>query len=82
MRLLAESSGFKIDKVIYDSDGFQFWGSEQYLHDIPLVPEGGSGGFRPADIFTAEQLAGWDAEAERLNAEGRGDAACFYLSVK
>lgn len=82
VRLLAESSGFKIDKVIYDSDGFQFWGSEQYLHDIPLVPEGGSGGFRPADIFTVEQLSAWDAEAERLNAEGRGDAACFYLSLK
>ena len=82
VRLLAEAAGFKVDKIIYDSDGFQFWGSEQYLRDIPLVPEGDSGGFSPADIFTAEQLAAWDAEAERLNAEGRGDAACFYLSVK
>ena len=82
VRLLAEAAGFKVDKIIYDSDGFQFWGSEQYLRDIPLVPEGGSGGFSPADIFTAEQLSAWDAEAERLNAEGRGDAACIYLSLK
>lgn len=80
IRLLAESAGFTIDKVLFDSDGFQFWGSEQYLRDIPLVPEGGFGGFRPSEIFTAQQLASWDAEAERLNAEGRGDAACFYLS--
>lgn len=79
LRELANASGFEVEKVIYDSTGFQFWGSEQYLRDIPLVPEGGSGGLRPADVFTAEQLSEWDREAARLNDEGRGDAACFYL---
>jgi SAM-dependent methyltransferase len=79
LRELAAESGFEVEKVIYDSTGFQFWGSEQYRRDIPLVPEGGAGGLRPADIFDAGQLAEWDLEAERLNQEGKGDAACFYL---
>src|SRR5690606_716207 len=41
MRRLAEDTGFDVSDVTYDSTGFQFWGSEQYRRDIPLVPEGG-----------------------------------------
>ncbi|MDM7922684.1 MAG: class I SAM-dependent methyltransferase [Pyrinomonadaceae bacterium] len=79
LKALAEEAGFRVEKVSYDSTDFQFWGSEQYVRDIPLVPEGGPGDIRPANIFAPEQLAEWSREATRLNAEGRGDAACFYL---
>ncbi len=77
MRMLAKEAGFEVEAVIYDSTGFQFWGSEQYVRDMPLVPDGG--GISPSSIFTQAQLAKWDDEAQRLNAESRGDSACFYL---
>ena len=80
MRELAESSGFAVDRVVYDSTGFQFWGSEQYLRDIPLVPEGSRGFFEPPEIFSDEQLKEWEDKAGELNRDGRGDQACFYLS--
>jgi SAM-dependent methyltransferase len=79
MRKLARKAGFEVADVQYDSTGFQFWGSEQYQRDIPLVPEGGDGRFSPSAIFTSEQLDAWESRARELNAEGRGDAACFYL---
>ena len=79
MRKLADEAGLEITDVRYDSTGFQFWGSEQYKRDIPLVPEGGDGRFAPSSIFTKQQLDDWEAKALELNAEGRGDAACFYL---
>ncbi len=81
MRQLAEDAGFEVEAVIYDSTGFQFWGSEQYVQDIPLFADGEGGGIKPSSIFTQAQLAKWDDEAQRLNAESRGDSACFYLRL-
>ncbi len=81
MRQLAEDAGFEVEAVIYDSTGFQFWGSEQYVRDIPLFADGEGGGIKPSSIFTQAQLAKWDDEAQRLNAESRGDSACFYLRL-
>ena len=80
MKDLAREAGFEVSAVVYDSTGFQFWGSEQYRRDIPLVPEGGSGKFEPSAIFTDEQLAAWENRARELNRSGNGDAACFYLT--
>jgi len=36
IRSLTKECGFKIEKIKYDSEAFQFIGSEQYLKDIPL----------------------------------------------
>lgn len=80
MKMLAEQSGFELADVIYDSGPFQFWGSEQYLKEIPLTdPRSFNGGDLTNSVFTAEQIAGWSKEAEELNKRGRGDQACFYL---
>src|SRR6476661_4755519 len=35
-RDLVEGSGLTVERVTYDSEIFQFFGSEQYEHDIPL----------------------------------------------
>jgi len=39
MTMLAAQACLRIEKIVYDSSGFQFWGSEQYLQDIPLMSE-------------------------------------------
>ena len=83
LRLVAEPAGLELTDVVSDSKGFQFWGSEQYLRDVPLK-DARSPFTNPAGqtLFTAEQLAAYAAEAEQLNARGKGDQACFYLRAK
>ncbi len=76
---LAEKSGMTVEHVQYDSGPFQFWGSELYRRDIPLLDERSPWVDPGSSLFTAEQMARWTAEAEELNRTGRGDMAAFYL---
>ena len=78
-RALAEKAGFLVEKVIYDSESFQFFGSEQYLRDIPMNDKRTFRSNIAESIFTTEQLREWEREAEVLNIENKGDQACFYL---
>lgn len=78
-RDLAGEAGFVVEKVIYDSTAFQFWGSEQYLLDIPLNDRRSHNYPNDGTIFSDEQMDEWQRYAEDLNREGRGDQACFYL---
>ncbi len=78
-RQLAEGSGFEVEKVVYDSTAFQFSASEQYMLDIPMNDPRSFAGASETSIFTQQQIDDWEADAIRLNAEGRGDQACFYL---
>lgn len=78
-RLLAEKAGFTVEKVIYDSTAFQFWGSEQYLQNIPLSDERTFKDDISKSIFTQEQMDAWEKQAEELNAQNKGDQASFYL---
>ncbi len=78
-RYLAEKAGFSVEKVVYDSESFQFFGSEQYLRDIPMNDERAFRGNIAESIFTPEQLQEWEREAKILNKENKGDQACFYL---
>jgi SAM-dependent methyltransferase len=79
-RALAEECGFKIERVDYDSETFQFHGSEQYRRDIPLNDPRSFRGVTPHSIFTQQQLNEWEALTARLNTEKRGDQACFFLT--
>jgi SAM-dependent methyltransferase len=79
-KALAEEGGFAVDAVVYDSTGFQFWGSEQYLRDIPLTTDVRSHFINPTNsVFTAEEIAAFEARAAELNRAGEGDQAVFYL---
>lgn len=81
IEMLASETGFTVEKVVYDSDNFQFWGSEQYINEIPLYDPHSylSHVDVSQSIFTDEQMESWQKEAVDLNAAGRGDQACFYL---
>jgi SAM-dependent methyltransferase len=83
LRLLAQEPavGLRVDEVVYDSGAGQFWGSEQYRQDVPLL-DPRSAHVNPATtLFTQQQMQAWAAEAEQLNAAGLGDQATFYLSA-
>ena len=78
-RLLAEKTGFELAKVVYDSDVFQFYASEQYVRNIALNEKIDADGNDFAESITPAQIRAWQREAEILNREQRGDQACFYL---
>lgn len=69
---LAGEEGFVLEETVYDSTGFQFWGSEMARAGEPF--RGG-----PGDRFSRQQLRGWEAEAKRLNAAQDGDQAMYIL---
>ena len=79
LRLLAEGAGLELAKMVFDSTGFQFWGSELYRRNIPLREAERPEGRLREGLFTEKELAAFEAEAKRLNEQGRGDQACVYL---
>ncbi|MFM2318177.1 MAG: hypothetical protein RLZZ215_798 [Pseudomonadota bacterium] len=79
IKKLAEQTGFTVSRIQYDSNAFQFWGSEQYEQDIALRSER-SWAENPANSpFTAEQIKQFEHRARELNALNKGDQAAFYL---
>lgn len=79
IRVLAAGSSLELTDVVYDSTSFQFWGSEQYARGIPLA-DPRSHGRNPGDsVFSEAQIEEFEVRAARLNEEGRGDQAAFYL---
>ncbi len=70
--VLARNSGFKIDRVVYDSNEFQFWGSESYQRDIPL---------RDMLKPDRQQCQKMRRLAKDLNSQEQGDTAQFYLTL-
>ena len=78
IEMLSGATGFAIESVEYDSTAFQFWGSEQYRRNIPLIdPRSVTGGGE--SVFTQEQLGEFARRATELNRTGAGDQACFLL---
>ncbi|MEP6903137.1 MAG: class I SAM-dependent methyltransferase, partial [Actinomycetota bacterium] len=72
-RDLAKTAGFEVAKVVYDSEAFQFFGSERYVRNLAMNED---------EIYQndiAKQLREWEREAEILNKQNKGDQACFYL---
>lgn len=79
IRTIAQKTGFEVKDITYDSDEFQFWGSEQQLNGISLkAPESLENGLERS-IFTKKQIKEFKLVAAGLNKKGAGDQACFYL---
>jgi SAM-dependent methyltransferase len=79
LKLLAEKTGFKIKEIVYDSDEFQFWGSQQYLKNIPLAAENSYDRNPDKSIFSSAEIKNYKKMAHKLNLESQGDQAIFYL---
>jgi SAM-dependent methyltransferase len=75
MACLAERTGFRIERICYDSVGFQFHGSEAYKKGIPLRD---SIQYYSRYVMVARRLL-FSAWALWLNRIHRGDSAVFYL---
>jgi SAM-dependent methyltransferase len=79
IRELAALTGFSLDNVIYESWGFQFWGSEQFQNDIPLYDKRSLWVKSKESMFSKKQIKDFKKKAEQLNQNKDGDMACFFL---
>ncbi len=79
MEVLAADANFKLVDVMYDSTEFQFWGSEQYMRDIPLYDERSYKMNPSKSIFSASEIQAFRRLAGMLNSRQEGDQAAFYL---
>ena len=77
--ILAEEAGFVINDVIFDSTEFQFWGSEQYKHDVPLEAENSWVKNQKKSMFSRSQMEEFKKMTEELNKAEQGGGATLYL---
>lgn len=77
MQLLAQRTGFALERIVYDSTEFQFWASEQYTQNVGL-DEPASYKYHPERV-PDDLMARYRAQAEDLNRQQQGDQAAFYL---
>jgi len=74
-RLTAEAAGFQITHTIFDSQDFQFRGSELYRNDIALFNE------RARGYFSRREVRRFREHADILNRQQLGDQAAFFLKA-
>ncbi len=79
INLLAGQVGFQVADAVFDSTGFQFWGSEQYAKNIPYMDDRSYAINPKKSIFTKKQIGIFKNKALELNKKQDGDSACFYL---
>ena len=82
IEILAEKTGFQIEKIYYDSTEFQFIGSEQYKKDIPLLSDRSYMINPNNSIFSANDVKKFKKLAELLNANLRGDQFTIILKKR
>ena len=77
--MLAEQYGFREKYISYDSRSIQFWGSEQYKKDIPLMDES-SYFINPGNsVFSKEEIDEFEKETVKVNESGEGDQIVLFL---
>ena len=80
--LLVKKSGLSIKDIVFDSTEFQFWGSEQYIKNIPLAAENSYSKNPDKSIFTKKEIEEFKKRAKELNIRKQGDQAAFFLTKK
>lgn len=73
-RQAAEAAGFTVLQTSFDSNAFQFYGSEMYEQNIPLSQENSEIKRRGRRLMRS-----LNARAAELNRQQLGDSACFLL---
>ena len=71
---LAEKVGFQLNEVEFDSDSFQFKGTELYKMGKTLNKD------LLENTFTKKEEKEFNKKAFELNKKAKGDQVCFYLT--
>ena len=83
MHHLARRAGFKVTRVLFDSNAFQFWGSRQCTKGIPLASERSYSNTRYSlrPSVSRTEILRYAAEARKRNRWSTGDQAGFLLAL-
>jgi len=79
MGILASKTGFFIKELLHDATAFQFWASEQYIKEIPLIAKNSYDRNKSKSIFTKAQIRNYRARIATLNKSLLGGDAVFFL---
>lgn len=79
IKFLIENTSLTLEKTIYDSTGFQFWGSEQYLKDISLFEPKSYAINKDNSIFSKSDIKKFEKKSKELNKKQDGDSCAFIL---
>lgn len=75
MEILVKKSNLCIEKIIFSTSEYLFWGSELYNRGIPLL----DGKSKLDQIFTNKDFREFKRKTENLNRKNLGDQATFIL---
>lgn len=81
LSILAMQHSFQITSILFDSDEFQFWGSEQYMRGIALNDSNSFAVDRENSSFTPSQIRSFKIQASILNKKEQGDQATIVLKM-
>jgi hypothetical protein len=76
IEIIAQQAGFVLADTVYDSNEFQFCGSEQYSRDIPLLDATSKPN---KSVVTDNDMRRFKIRAKQLNRSMDGDQASLYL---
>lgn len=79
IKMLIQNSQFDLSEYYYDSTAFQFWGSEQYLREIPLNSSKSYLKNPTKSIFSKKEIELFKKMAVDLNKKNQGDQIVLYL---
>lgn len=82
MRMLAESAGFEVTKVEYDTVDYLIWCSEQYKKGMSLYAKGSHMLDKKNSMFSKQQIKDFRNILADVNARNYGDTAAYYLKRK
>lgn len=80
--LLAEKAELEVYYVLYNSTPFQFWGSEQYIRNIPLRSNKSCAEGPFASLSSIFKFKRYTQMSIQLNFINQGDQAAFYIMRK
>lgn len=72
-------AGLELCEIVFDSQPFEFYGSEQYSRNIPLNDPRSLWMNPDSDLFSPQEKADFDAMATKVNADRVAGRAGFYF---
>ncbi|MBN1577702.1 MAG: class I SAM-dependent methyltransferase [Chitinispirillaceae bacterium] len=79
IRFLGERCGLKTERIVYDSNGFQFWGAALYKRGIPLNGKSAVGVKVLRLMFRLYYSIRMTKRIEQLNASSTGDTMAVFM---
>jgi SAM-dependent methyltransferase len=79
---MAAAAGLELTGIAFDSGDWEFIASEQYRRDVAMFEPGSFFVDPQASGFGPQELAGFKAEARRLNKEGLAGRAAFWFRIR